>query len=144
MKPSNWSHCHWFRRHHWWRHTMLGLPPWAPEFFAFRSLNFSLSESQSECDGILCDFTWFLQLQMTWNDLIWPQWRHVMAIEVECLSRSKNRSVTGSLTVTWTSSIRIKNFTYRVQASKVITKSSDWMKFWPMRAWLEWNLIHRF
>ena len=90
------------------------------------------------------NFMWLYLIHLTSNDLMWPQWRHVMAIEVECLSRSKNCSVTGSLTVTQTSSIRKKNFTYRVQASKVITKSSDWMKFWPMRAWLEWNLIHRF
>ena len=54
------------------------------------------------------NFMWLYLIPSPSNDLMWPQWRHVMAIEVECLSRSKNRSVTGSLTVTQTSSIRIK------------------------------------
>ena len=54
------------------------------------------------------NFMWLYLIHLTSNDLMWPQWRHVMAIEVECLSRSKNRSVTVSLTVNQTSSIRNK------------------------------------
>ena len=54
------------------------------------------------------NFMWLYLIPSPSNDLMWPQWRHVMAIEVECLSRSKNRSVTGSLTVTQTPSIRNK------------------------------------
>ena len=54
------------------------------------------------------NFMWLYLILSPSNDLMWPLWRHMRSIEVECLSRSKNRSVTGSLTVTQTSSIRIK------------------------------------
>ena len=87
----------------------VGITAVSARIFAFRSLNFSVqaifSESQRECDGILCDFTWFVELEMTWCDLYDVTW---CQLKLECLSRSKNRSVIGSLTVTQTPSIRIK------------------------------------
>jgi len=74
-----------------------GITAVSAQIFAFRSLNFSekviYQSHQSERDGILCDFTWFFWLQMTYHDLMLPQ------MKFASLSRSMNRSVIESLTV---------------------------------------------
>jgi len=87
------------------------------------------------------NFMWLYLILLTSNDLPWP---HVTSNEV-CKSLAKYE-----WSCNWESvcnsgpSIRTKTSLIEIKLTEVIIKSSDWMKFWPMRVWLEWNLIHRF
>ena len=104
LSPSR-TLCHWFRRHPWWRHTMLGLPPWAPEFFAFRSLHFSVHRDRFP-DHPQSHKVNVMEFYVTLPDSFHIKWPRVALFDltsdqmvVRSLSRSKNRSVIGNLTL---------------------------------------------